>query len=82
MDFDVINDLNRTLGAAGNLDGPILLILAADNPCKGDNPQVDVDIDIERPHFGFGDQLRFNFIADHIVAPDISETSFTNLDIE
>jgi hypothetical protein len=48
LDFEVINDLNRTLGAAENLDGPILLILAADNPSKVSKNRVPLFALIER----------------------------------
>ena len=77
----IINDLDGPVGAAGNLNGPILLIPAADDPCQGDNTQIDVDIDIERTHLGFGNQLGFDFIADQIVIPDIAIAPFTNLKI-
>ena len=33
-DFKIIDDLDDPFGAAGNLDGPILLIRGADNPCN------------------------------------------------
>ena len=42
---------------------------------------INVNVDIQRTHPGLGDQLGFDFIADHIVGPDISEASFSDLDI-
>jgi hypothetical protein len=80
-DFKVIDDFDGSVGAARKLDSPVLLILAADDPCKGDNTQIDVDIDIERTDFGFGNQLGFDFIADQIVIPDIAIGPLTNLKI-